>query len=156
MTPVNVHVVGFHSHFGNFKPNGDTTVRAAATYMFTIRSTQPTNYNKAIEISPDSTNAYNNRGLAYQMKDNADQAMEDCNQAIALDPNNAKAYQGRGLAYQMKDNADQAIADFTQAIALDPNNADAYVIRGNAYLEQDHRDLAAADFRKAEELRGGS
>ncbi len=96
--------------------------------------------------------SYFNRGLAYQSKEQYDQAIADYTKAIELDPKYARPYNNRGLAYKNKGQYDQAIADFTKAIELDPKYTYAYYNRGNAYQSKGQYDQAIADFTKAIEL----
>jgi tetratricopeptide (TPR) repeat protein len=101
------------------------------------------------EMAANRVMVYNNRGNAYQNKDEVDRAIADYSRAIALDPNYANAYNNRGLAYQKKGKVDRAIADFSRAIELDPNNAAAYNNRGNAYDGKGEHGRAIADYRRA-------
>jgi tetratricopeptide (TPR) repeat protein len=54
---------------------------------------------KAIELNPNYTDAYNNRGNAYAALGNKSRAIADYSQAIKLNPNDALAYNNRGVAY---------------------------------------------------------
>ena len=109
-------------------------------------------YSHAIELDPNYAEAYTNRGLAYQSKDEYDRAIRDHNKAINLNPNYAEAYFNRGGAYKGKDNWDHALADFTKAIELKPGFAGAYNHRGVVYLDRSDCDCAIADFTKAIDL----
>src|SRR5450759_4296412 len=44
--------------------------------------------------------AYNNRGVAYRVKANYAQAIDDFNEAVRLEPKNANAFNNRGVAYR--------------------------------------------------------
>ncbi len=55
-------------------------------------------YTKAIDINPDHSNAYNNRGLSkYNLKDYRG-SIEDYTKAIDIDPDHPTAYNNRNLA----------------------------------------------------------
>ena len=54
-------------------------------------------YNKAIEISPNHAEAYNNRGNLEEGMGNYSGAIEDYNKAIAINPSYADAYYNRGF-----------------------------------------------------------
>jgi eukaryotic-like serine/threonine-protein kinase len=55
-------------------------------------------YNKAIEIDPKNSNAYNNRGnLRTDKLNDTKGALADYNKAIEIDPQNAYPYYNRGL-----------------------------------------------------------
>src|SRR5205807_7426106 len=56
-------------------------------------------FNRVLELDPQSTWAYHIRGRTYMELREYGQAIEDFNHAIELDPKNSWAYDGRGLAY---------------------------------------------------------
>ena len=105
-------------------------------------------YSHAIELKPDCV-AYNNRGVAYGVKGDHDQAIQDYDKAIALNPDAAEAYNNRGVAYGVKGDHDQAIQDYDKAIALNPDDAEAYYNRGVTYGEKDEHARAIQDYDKA-------
>lgn len=109
-------------------------------------------FNKAIELNPNSAGLYNNRGVSYFRKQNFDQAIRDYNKAIELNPNHFLAYYLRGLVYQIKGNYTQAIKDFTKAIELQPSYTSIYSNRSNAYDEIGEKAKAEADRQKVREL----
>ncbi len=109
-------------------------------------------YTKAIELNPDYTGAYNNRGNAYGNIGEYDKAIQDYDKAVARRPNYAKAYYNRGLAYARKGEHDRAIVDFDKAIELEPDYAEAYKNRGIAYGQKGEYIHAFANFNKAIEL----
>ena len=75
-------------------------------------------YSKAMELSPQSENAYNNRGIAYANLGDYQQAIEDYNKAIKLNPKFTDAYYNRGVAYSSFGDYQQAIEDYNKAIKL--------------------------------------
>ena len=109
-------------------------------------------YLRAIELDPDSAKIYNNRGNAYEIKNDVDLAITDYTKAIELDPELAVAYSNRGAAYDIKGYADQAIVDLDKAIELEPDNAVAYCNRGIVYQGKGDVDLAIKDYTKAIDL----
>ena len=110
-------------------------------------------YSYAIKLQPNFSEAYNNRGIAYEDKGKLDQAIQDYNKAIELKPDLAEAYNNRGIAYRVKGDFDHAIQDFNKAIDLKPDYAEAYNNRGNAYRDKGEFDHAIQDFDKAIELK---
>lgn len=75
-------------------------------------------YDRAIALNPNYTQAYNNRGLAKGQLGDLAGAIADYNRAINLDNNYAKAYYNRALnKAALKDRAG-AIADFDRAANL--------------------------------------
>ena len=80
-----------------------------------------TDYTQAIKLKPDDTEAYYNRGNAYDSKGNHDQAITDYTQAIKLKPDLAEAYYNRGITYKAKKDKLRAIADFRKCVELNKN-----------------------------------
>jgi tetratricopeptide (TPR) repeat protein len=109
-------------------------------------------FDKAIELDPNYTAAYANRGNVYSQIGQHDKAIADCNKAIELDPDDAEVYGNRAAVYSHMGEHDKAIADYNKAIELDPNYAQAYYNRGIAYSSLGEYDKAIADYTKAIEL----
>lgn len=111
-------------------------------------------FTKAINLQPNDTLAYINRGTAYTLQHQFDMALRDYNKAIELAPNNALGYIGRGIVYQRQNepNLNQALEDYNTAIELDPSVIISYYVRGTVYRAQNKRDLAVADFTTSIEL----
>ncbi len=109
-------------------------------------------YSYAIELDPNKTDAYNNRGAAHIIKGNYTRAIADFTKAINLNPNYADAYSNRGFAYADKGDSSRAITDYTKAIDLNPDNVNAYNNRGVVYSKMGDSDRAIVDFNKAIEL----
>jgi tetratricopeptide (TPR) repeat protein len=76
---------------------------------------------KAIELSPKSSLAYNNRGLSKVKIKDLEGAVDDFTKAVELDPKNGAAYFNRGIAFVYKRKFKEAIIDFEQASLLDEN-----------------------------------
>ena len=110
-------------------------------------------YNKAIEINPDFSEAYENRAKAKDKLKDYEGAIVDYSEVIILSPNNSYAYYFRGGVKSSLDDYRGAIADFTKAIEIDSKFGEAYYIRGlikQRYLND--KDSACLDFSKAGEL----
>ncbi len=110
-------------------------------------------YNKAIDLQPDSTDAYYNRGHAYVKEGRYNQALLNFNKAIELKPDFLKAYSDRSNVYLYTKNFDQAIQDSNKAIELDPTLAGAYQNRSAAYNYKGNYQQAIVDSNKAIALR---
>jgi tetratricopeptide (TPR) repeat protein len=80
-------------------------------------------FDQAIQINPDYTEAYTNRGLIWFNKGDYDKAMADYNEAIRLDPAYADAYIKRGAVWYYKGDYGSARADWEKALQIDPNNS---------------------------------
>ena len=77
-----------------------------------------TDYNKAIELKPNYTKAYNNRGNSYNSMKNYAAAIADYNEAIELDPDYADAYYNRGLSFSKTGENAKSDADFIKYFIL--------------------------------------
>jgi len=109
-------------------------------------------YSEAIEVAPDSADAYYNRGDAYDEMGEYGKAIADYSKAIELDPNHASAYYNRGCAYGEIGAYDKAIPDYNKAIELNPNDSWAYYNRGLAYSRRGEAPKAVSDLVKCIEL----
>jgi tetratricopeptide (TPR) repeat protein len=90
--------------------------------------------------------AYNNRGVAYRLKANYAQAIDDFNEAIRLEPRNANAFNNRGVAYRNMGDLDHAVADYDQAILIKPDYVAAFYNRGLALTDKKEYAKAISDF----------
>lgn len=109
-------------------------------------------FNIAIDLNPNYTDAYFKRGLVYSLSGNYKNAIADFTRAIDLNPNYTDAYYNRGHNYNYLENYEDAIADFTKAIKIDPDYTYAYIARGSAYSFLEKHNEAFDDFNKAIEL----
>jgi tetratricopeptide (TPR) repeat protein len=90
--------------------------------------------------------AYNNRGVAYRVKANYTQAIDDFNEAIRLVPGSANAFNNRGVAYRNMGDLDRAVADYDQAIRIRPDHVAAFYNRGLALTDKQEYAKAISDF----------
>ncbi|MEA5536897.1 tetratricopeptide repeat-containing serine protease family protein, partial [Crocosphaera sp. XPORK-15E] len=104
--------------------------------------------NKAIALSPNNPNLYNEKQTVLSKLKRYDEALEAINQAIKLTPR-AAWYNNQGLLYSDLQKWELAESDYTKAIALNPNDANAYNNRGNLYYDLQKWDLAESDYTKA-------
>jgi tetratricopeptide (TPR) repeat protein len=109
-------------------------------------------FNKVIELDPKNVYAYSERGSAYDILGNHQQAIIDYTKAIELEPKNAEGYTVRGDAYQALGKYKQVVADYTKAIELTPKNPTLYSERALAYEYLDKHQQAIADYTKMIEL----
>ena len=105
-----------------------------------------TYYTKAIELKPDLTEAYSNRGFAYDSIDDFHKAIQDYNTVIVLEPKYANGYSHRGFTYLKKHYFEKAIEDYSKSIELGSKNASDYNHRGFAYLKTGDFEKAIEDY----------
>ncbi|MFC4672115.1 tetratricopeptide repeat protein [Dysgonomonas termitidis] len=107
-------------------------------------------YNKALKLNPDYSDAYYNRGIIYEELGEYDKALEDYNRAIKLNPSYIiDVYTNRGNTYLAKEAYDKAISDYGKILAIDSTNIKAYSNRAGAYIMQKEYDKALTDCNKA-------
>ncbi|MFM2305260.1 MAG: hypothetical protein RLZZ135_2673 [Cyanobacteriota bacterium] len=106
-------------------------------------------YNRVIQLNPNSANAYFNRGLARAGLGDQPGAIGDYDRAIQLNPNFAAAYSNRGAARARLGDKPGAIGDYDRAIQLNPNFAAAYVARGNARAGLGNKRVAIVDSNRS-------
>lgn len=107
-------------------------------------------FDKAIDINPQTAEAYFYRGFVFARLDDFDQAIADYDQAILLEPQYVEAYLNRARVYDDLGEIDLAIADFDQAILLNPQSAEAYLDKG--MINGIDIEMSIANLEKALEL----
>ena len=106
-------------------------------------------FTQAIQLNPNYTEAYFNRGKCYGKQGSYESALKDFDKAIQLDPDYTQAYYKRGYCYYEEKNYESALKDFDKAIQLDPDYTQAYYKRGYCYYEEKNYESALKDFDKA-------
>jgi len=109
-------------------------------------------YNSAIAISPEFTDAYINRGIVYGESSLFEKAINDFSRALEIDQSNAKAYMNRGAARLGTGDYAGALGDLKRGTALDPGDARGLFNLGLAYLNAGEREKGLKNMRKAAEL----
>ena len=109
-----------------------------------------TDFNRALEIAPNTPIYLSQRGLTYLRLKDFDRAVADYHKAIDLNPRNAAFINDRGVAYMELRDYPSAIKDFDRAIELDPRYVLSYNNRARAYAlgHNDHA-RAIADLDRA-------
>lgn len=106
-------------------------------------------YNRALALRPDDSDALYNLGLAKSGKQDFAGAIAEFDQVLAQNPGDADACLSRGGAkFSLQDYAG-AIADYDRAIALEPDFTAAIYSRALAHRRQGDYDAAFADYDHA-------
>jgi tetratricopeptide (TPR) repeat protein len=106
-------------------------------------------FSEAIRLNPSMHQAWNNRGLAYFNRGQADLALADMNEALRLNPKYSYALSNRGLIHRARGQTELAYADYDAAIRSNPNYAKAHSNRASlAYSLKDY-DKALASLNEA-------
>jgi len=109
-------------------------------------------FNHALNVTSNNYCAYYNRGNAYKIIGNYEQAIMDYDSAIKIYPQYPNAYNNRGNAYSILHNYERAINDYSMAIRFVPQYAEAYNNRGFAYRRLGDYVQAIDDFSRAIDL----
>ena len=111
------------------------------------------NYDKAIELYPQYTDAWVRKGITlYNNKDYYE--AELCfNEAVRLSPTLFKAYYNRGKNRLAIHNTEGALADFDKATSLKPEHPKAHEFFGDALMQAGKENEAALHWAIAERLR---
>ena len=83
-------------------------------------------FTRAIQLKPQSADAYYNRALALQKLDEPEMSIIDYTQALKLNPCHFQACNNRGLVYRDTKLFRKALRDFDRSITLKPDLADAF------------------------------
>jgi len=106
-------------------------------------------YSAYLELRPNDSRAYYNRGIAYKETNQLELALADYTKSIELDPKFVKAYVNRSLVYSSLGKPNLALADNDRAIEMSPNEASYYFNRGLLHAQQTRKELALKDFDTA-------
>ncbi len=93
-------------------------------------------YTKSLEINPNYTEAYINRGSSRAFLGQLELALEDFNRAIELNRDDARAYNNRANVLRRLGRLEEALQDCNRAIEIQPDLADAYITRGSVKFAQ--------------------
>ena len=97
-------------------------------------------------------NFYNDRGIAFALKGQNDQAILDFTKVLEINSRYPQAYYNRGIVYSNKGQYDRAISDFSKALEINPRLAEAYYNRGNVYYYQKEYNKSWDDIKRAQDL----
>jgi len=103
-------------------------------------------FNKVIELKPDSGAAYNQRAMLRLMNQDIPGALKDLDAAVANNYATDGVYDLRAQLRWQLDDQKGALADLELALKLNPNNPRYYQRRASAYMAMKELDRALADF----------
>ncbi len=110
-------------------------------------------YNSALDIYPESLEAWYNKGMYYQTRDDINNALECYRSANDIDSSWADPYYNQGYIHMMMvEDLDSAIYFFDKATYWDPSYFEAYNNLGLAYEKQGNITDAKKYYQKAIEI----
>ena len=109
-------------------------------------------FTQAILLDSSYVSAWLNRGMAYNARQQYQEAEKDFSKAIALKPDIPELYLNRGINFSDLNQPYQAIKDFTKVIEMDSTEVIAWLNRGRAYHVLRQFENALADYNKAAQI----
>lgn len=103
-------------------------------------------YDAAIKILPEYSDAYFNRANAWGLKGDPDRAIADYDAVLRLTPKDPAAHAARAVELMVKGDFARAVAGYDSALALDPKFGGALFGRGRARFYNSDFERAADDF----------
>ncbi len=103
-------------------------------------------YDVAISINAQNSNAYAGRGNAKKSLGDHEGAIADYTKAIELDSQSAYTYLNRGRLNSKLGDYQGALDDLNKAIDINPKDEYAYQQRGEIYMELEQYNSAIKDF----------
>ena len=107
------------------------------------------NFEKALELEPQRTDAYVARAMTWMRMGKPYRALVDADAAMRISPGSSRAVYVRGIAERSIGREDQAMADFAQAMQLDAGFARAELSRAGVLLDAGSYPEALAAARAA-------
>ena len=110
-------------------------------------------YNSALDIYPESMEAWYNKGMYHQERGELELARESYRTIAGIDSTWADAYHNQGYIYLLMDeNLDSAVYFLSKAVELDPGYYQAYNNLGLAYEKKNDLENAKFYYGKAVEI----
>ena len=107
---------------------------------------------KAIQLAPDSSAGYVQRGIIRAALHLIDLSKQDFTNSIKLNPKEINAYYNRGNLYFQQDKLDSAILDFEQSISINSEYGKAYYALGLSYYKKNKLEKSCLAFNQANKL----
>lgn len=111
------------------------------------------NYDKALQLYPQHTEALVRKGVTLHNEQNYEQALECFNEAVRISPILFKAVYNRGKNYLAMKRPAEAASDLDKATSLKPKHAKAHQLFGNALYALKKEEEAEIHWEIARRLR---
>jgi tetratricopeptide (TPR) repeat protein len=107
---------------------------------------------KAIELNPDNSNMWSNKGLVLSNLNRHDEALKAVENSIELDPDDSDLWYNKGIVLSNFDRDDEALKSIEKAIELKPSDSMAWLNKGIILRDLGRHELALKSTEKAIEL----
>lgn len=91
-----------------------------AFHQMTVLSEAKRQYERAVRLKPDYSEAINNLGTIYYAQKNYRKAISQYKRALKVNPNSASIYSNLGTAYFARRKYDEAFDAYQKALSIDP------------------------------------
>lgn len=109
-------------------------------------------YKASLDIDPFQTSVWFNIGLAYNMMQEYEHAIDAYNFALAIEPDLSEAIFNKGNALCMLERYTEAIECYAEHIKANPQNPIAKCYIGDCYLKMEEIDTAETYFLEANKI----
>jgi Tfp pilus assembly protein PilF/4-amino-4-deoxy-L-arabinose transferase-like glycosyltransferase len=113
------------------------------------------NYERAIQLAPEYSEAYYNLGVMYYKQGKTDLAIVNYEKSLRDDPNNYKGHYGLGAALYAIGSFESARPHYMEALRLKPDYALAYKALAIDSARRGELDEAVSYYKKALEINSG-
>ena len=106
-------------------------------------------YNKAIDLSSDHAENYNNRGYLYATRGQYEKALVDCHKAIYIDSSQQQFHDSLAFIYNNLGFYKRATQEVEISLKINPENAIAYLHKAVSSYQLGKRNKALEYFQRA-------
>lgn len=106
-------------------------------------------FDRLLQIDPDNSRAYYNRGFAYYYLDMHSEAEADFDRSIELNPDDSSSFLYKGMIRYFNDDFEGSIEEYNKSLERGPHYYKAYYNRGLAKGQLKDLQGAIKDFNKA-------
>lgn len=96
-----------------------------------------------------SANAYYDRGVVLEEREELDEALKDYNEAIRRNAKFSEVYNARANIWAQKGELDKALEDYGKSLQLDPMSSLVLCNRGMIWVAKEDLDRALVDYNQA-------
>jgi protein O-mannosyl-transferase len=106
-------------------------------------------YERALDINPNYSDAHYNLGFAFQQKGQFADAVMQYERAIEIEPDNFEAHNNLGNILMLAGKLDESIVEYQKALNLNPNEVEAHSNLGNVLSQKGRYSEAIQEYQKA-------